>query len=134
MRAAAATAGMLSAAVLLAPGCGGGSPSGPGAADEPLRRASFRSLAARDFLVTCPGGASRPETIRQIGRLGELKQLAARKQAGHAVWLGENDWAAVARYSDREPCEAGEEAYGQALAAFSGTLDALAARIAEYPR
>jgi len=133
MKVGAAAAGMVSAAVLLAPGCGG-APSADGASAEPVRRASFRSLAARDFLVTCPGGAARPETLRQGARLEELKQLAIRKSAGQAIWLGENDWTAVARYRDREPCQPGEEAYGQALAAFSATLDELAGRIADHPQ
>jgi hypothetical protein len=121
---------MVSAAVLMMPGCGGeqdASPSG-----DPLRRAAFRSLAAREFLSTCPGASGRPETIREVTRLEELKQLAVRKGAGRAIGLGENDWAAIARYSDREPCEAGGEAYLDALAAFGGTLDELARRIAEY--
>ena len=123
---------MLSAAVLLAPGCGPGSDATP-SRDEPVRRATFRSLAARDFLATCAGGPNRPETLRQRERLEELKQLAARKEAGQAVWLGENDWAGVARYAGREPCAPGEQAYGEALAAFAETLDSLAGRIADYP-
>jgi hypothetical protein len=123
---------MVSAAVLLAPGCGSEPPSSP-SREEPVRRATFRSLAARDFLATCAGGPGRPETAHQDARLAELKQLAARKEAGQAVWLGENDWAAVSRYSDREPCALGEQAYGEALAAYSGALDTLAARIAAYP-
>ncbi len=126
----AGAAGMLSAAVLLAPGCG--APTRDESQSDPLRRASFRSLAARDFLAACPGAVGRPETRRQADRLEELKQLAVRKGAGQAIWLGENDWAAVARYRDREPCEPGEEAYGQALAAFSATLDELAGRIADH--
>ena len=126
----AGAAGMLSAAVLLAPGCG--PPARDQERSEPVRRASFRSLAARDFLATCPGAAGRPETARQEERLEELKQLAIRKGAGHAVWLGENDWAAVARYRDREPCQAGAQAYGEALAAFGATLDDLAGRIADH--
>ena len=79
------------------------------------------------------GGPGRPETRRQSERFEELKQFAARKHAGQAVWLGENDWAAVARYSDREPCAPGEESYREALAAYSGALDRLAARIADFP-
>jgi hypothetical protein len=131
MRAAAATAGMVSAAVLLAPGCGG-SPSDRPQDSDPLRQASFRSLAARDFLASCPGAAARSDTLQQVQRLEELKQLAVRKGAARAVALGENDWAAVARYDERERCEPGEEAYGEAMAAFSQTLDTLARRIAEY--
>jgi hypothetical protein len=133
IRAGAAAAGMLGAAALLTPGCGGPSadPADP-AAGDPVRRASFRSLAARDFLATCPGLAGRPETARQRARLEELQQLAIRKGAGQAIGLGANDWAAVARYRDREPCRPGEQAYGEALAAFSATLDELAGRIADY--
>lgn len=127
----AAAAGALSAAVLLAPGCGSDAPA-PEDRDEPVRRASFRSLAARDFLLTCPAGAGRLETAYHAGRLDELRQLAGRKGAGRAVALGENDWAAVSRYDEREPCVAGDAAYAQALAAYSATLDRLAGAIAEY--
>ena len=132
MRAAAATAGMVSAAVLLAPGCDTAPAPNP-SRDEPVRRANFRSLAALDYLESCPGGATRAETRHQLGRHDELVQLAARKGAGQAIWLGRNDWAAVERFDEREPCPPGEDAFGEALAAFSGTLDELAARIAAYP-
>ena len=131
MRPAAATAGMLSAAALLSSGCGGEAPA-RGEREEPVRRAAFRSLAARDFLLTCPAGAGRRETDYQAQRLAELKRLGGEKGAGRAIWLGENDWAGVSRYGDRERCEPGEAAYLEAVAAYSGTLDALAARIAEY--
>ena len=124
-------AGML-VAILLAPSCSEDKESGSADPMEPLRRATFRTLAARDFLASCPGGPARAETLPQVRRLEELKQLAIRKNAGRAIWLGENDWAGVARYSNREPCEPGEEPYREALAAFSGTLDSLAGRIAEY--
>lgn len=128
-----AATGILSAAMLLAPGCDRGAEVKASAqADEPVRRANFRSLAAREFLLGCTGGATRTETVRQIQRFEELARFARRKGAAHAVWLGENDWAALAPRSRREPCEPGEEAYGQALAAFSGTLDALGDRIATY--
>jgi hypothetical protein len=131
MRTAAATACMLSTAMLLGPGCGErGTPQA--SKDEPVRRASFRSLAARDFLASCPGAAGSAELAYQAQRHEELKQLAARNGAGRALALGENEWAGVARYSERERCAAGEEAHRQALAAFGGTLDTLAARIAEY--
>ena len=131
MRTAAATACMLSTAMLLGPGCGErGAP--PPSKDEPVRRASFRSLAAREFLASCPGAAASAELASQAVRHEELKQLAARNGAGRAVALGENEWAGVSRYSERESCAPGEEAYRQALAAFSGALDTLAARIAEY--
>lgn len=127
----ATTAGAITAAVLLAPGCGGEAPAAPDE-DEPVRRAAFRSLAARDFMLTCPAGAERRETQYHNGRFDELKQLASRKGAGNAIWLGENDWAGLSRYGDREPCAAGEEAYTQALAAYSATLDRLARAIAEH--
>lgn len=133
MKVAAARAGMLSAVVLLSPGCGENPDERTPPASEPIRRASFRSMAARDFLSSCPEGATRPETVRQVARFEELKAFARRKGGGRSIWLGENDWAAVAQRSDRESCEAGEQAYGQALAAFSGTLDELAGRIAREP-
>ncbi|WP_114952526.1 hypothetical protein [Sphingosinicella terrae] len=127
-----ATAGLVSAAVLSAPGCGSG--PAPAKRDGAVERASFRSLAARQFLATCPGGASRPETLEQEARLEALKGLAAGKDLDHAVWVGENRWNGLARYSDREPCRPGEPAYRDALAAFSGALDALAQTIAEAPQ
>jgi hypothetical protein len=132
MKTVSATAGMLSAAVLLSTGCDSASESRQSEKEEPVRRAAFRSLGARDFLASCPGGSARSETRFQLGRFEELKQLAARKGAGQAIWLGENDWAGVSRYGDREPCAPGEDAYGEALAAYGSTLDTLAARIAEY--
>ena len=129
----AAGAGMLSAAMLLAPGCGG--TSAPEASrDEPLRRAGFRSLAAREYLASCPGAESRPEMTPQAVRHDELKQLAARSGAGEAIALGENEWAGVSRHSPPEPCPPGEEAWRQALARYGGSLDTLAARIADHPR
>ena len=131
MRKGSATAQMLTAAMLLAPGCGE-RPASPPAKDEPLRRAGFRSLAAREFVTSCPGAAGRPELAYQAARHDELKQLAARSGAGRAVALGENEWAGVTRHSPQEPCGAGDEAYRHALAAYGGALDTLAARIAEY--
>ena len=128
----AAAAGAITAAVLLAPGCGGGERSAAKDEDEPVRRAAFRSLAARDFLLTCPAGAGRGETAYHARRFDELKRLAARKGAGNAVWLGENDWAGVSRYDEREGCATGDEAYSQALAAYSASLDRLAGAIAEH--
>jgi len=124
-------AGML-AAIFLVPSCGSDPRPGPPNPMEPLRRATFRTLAARDFLASCPAGPERHEVELQVRRFEELKQLALRKRAGRAIWLGENDWAGVARYSDREPCAAGEEEFGQALAAFSGSLDSLAGQIAAF--
>lgn len=129
MRAAGAMAGMASAAIMLAPGCG--NPKQPGEGQDPVRRANFRSLAARDFLFSCTGGPARMETAAQVARHEELKQLAYRKGEGQALALGENDWAAVRRYDERERCAPGEQAYREALVAFSATLDRLAASVAE---
>ena len=127
-----AAAGIVSAAVLSVPGCGPA--SSPPKRDEGVERASFRSHAARDFLATCPGGASRPETRQQEARLATLRQLAAGKNLDHAVWLGENRWNGVARYSQRRPCAAGDAAYRAALADFSAALAALARGLAEAPQ
>ena len=132
MVAAAARASMLSAAVLLAPGCGGGTPERPPSHDEPLRRAVFRALAARDYLFTCPAAGSRAEIAAQLTRADELTALAVRKGAERAMALGQNDWNAVARYDERERCDTGEGPFLEALAQYDETLDTLAGRIAEY--
>ena len=131
MRAAAATAGVVSAAILFAPGCGGCSGNGQSDSD-PLRRASFRTLAARDYLLGCPGGGERLETRRQIERLSELNRFAAEKGALQSLQLAANDWAGLGPHDARTPCAPGEAAYRAALADFSGRLDELAAGIAEY--
>jgi hypothetical protein len=123
--------GMLSAVMLMAPGCGQSERKAPASNEEPVRRAAFRAMIARDFLASCPGGA-RAEGVRQAGRYAELKQMALRKGAGHAIWLGENDYGAVRPHSDQESCLAGEEAYREALAQYGGTLDALAGRVADF--
>ena len=132
MVAAAARASMVSAAVLLAPGCGGGAPDRPASHDEPLRRAAFRALAARDYLFTCPAAGSRGEIAAQLARADELNALAARKGASRPMALGQNDWNAVSRYDERERCEIGEAPFLEALAQYDQTLDTLAERIAEY--
>ena len=135
MRAAAATASMLSAAVLLSPGCGSGEDrNANGETAEPVRWATFRVLAARDFLATCPAAAGRPEPARAAERFDELRRFAVGKGAGQALWLGENDYGGVARHGGREPCEPGDEAYLQALAALNGALDQLGGRIAALPQ
>ncbi|HST36974.1 MAG TPA: hypothetical protein VLK25_10150 [Allosphingosinicella sp.] len=131
MRPAAAMAGMASAAMLLAPGCGAAPKSSP-SADEPVRRANFRSLAARDFLLSCAGAAGRGETRIATARHEELKQLGVGAEAGHALALGENDWAGLQRHDRRAPCAAGETPYRAALAAYGRSLDALAARLADH--
>ena len=130
MRGAAAATGVVSAALLLAPGCGGGAldKAGP---DDPVRRASFRSLAARDFLFGCSGGTGREETRRQVERMGELYRFAYEKGAGQSLWLAENDWAGLAARDDRAPCAPGDGSYRAALADFSARLDELAAGIRE---
>jgi hypothetical protein len=117
------------AALLVAPGCGGGDKS---AAGDPLRRASYRSLAARDFLATCPAGAGRAETQRQLERLAELNRFAGERGALRALQLAGNDWAAIGRHDPRPPCAPGEAAYRGALAEFSARLDDLAAAIGEH--
>ncbi len=122
---------MVTAAVLLAPGCGDRAAPAP-SRDEPLRRAGFRSLAARDFLISCPDAGVRREVAYQVARHDELKQLAAQRGSGRPVALGENEWAGLSRHTRGETCAAGEEAYRRALAAYGGALDTLAARIAEY--
>jgi len=111
--------------------CDGAPESKTASREEPVRRAAFRVMIARDLLASCPSGP-RPEGVRQAGRYAELGQLASRKGAGHAIWLGENDYRAFGPHSERERCVAGEEPYREALAQYSGTLDALAGRIAEY--
>jgi hypothetical protein len=125
-------AGMASMAMLMAPGCGGGGGKAPISADEPLRRANYRSLAARDFLVTCDGGAERSETAAAVRRHEELVQLGGAKDAGYVLALGENDWAAMSRHDDRATCARGEAAWHAAFADYDRALDVLAGRIADY--
>lgn len=125
----AAAAGMVSAAILCAPGCGSGEKA---AAGDPVRRASYRSLAARDFLLGCAGGPARAETRREIERLAELNRFAFEKGAIRALQLAANDWAGLAPRDARAPCAPGEAAYRAALADFSRSLDDLAAGIREY--
>jgi hypothetical protein len=131
MRRRAATAGIVSAAILLAPGCHDGG-SGKAAPADPVRRASFRSLAARDFLAGCPGSAGRAETRRELERMGELNRFAFEKGAERSLQLAANDWAGLAPRDRRPPCASGEAAYRAALADFSRSLDQLAAGIGGY--
>jgi len=119
------------AAVFAASGCGGGEKPTPA---DPLRRASYRSLAARDFLLGCPGAPARAETRQEIARLGELNRFALEKGARASLQLAANEWAAIAPHDTRARCRAGEAAYGAALADFSRSLDDLAAGIREYRR
>ena len=125
---------MLSAAMLLGPGCGASSNRDNVSRDEPLRRAGFRAIAARDYFATCPGAAAGPEMTYQSARHDELKQLAARTGAAETLALGENEWFGVSRAAPPERCESGDDAYRAALARYAGALDTLAARIADYPR
>lgn len=126
MRGAAAS--MLSAAILLAPGCGQ-RPEPGNSKEEPVRRAAYLSVLARELLDSCPAGGV---PAGEATRYGELTRLAVQGGAGHAIWLGENDAAAVNRVSPARPCDAGDTARQAALAAYSRSLDALAGRIAEY--
>lgn len=118
------------AAMLLAPGCGSAPKAGP-SPDEPVRRANFRSVAARDFLLSCAGAAARGETRGALARHEELKQLGA-VSSGHALALGENDWAGMKRHDRREGCTAGEAPYRAALAAYGRNLDLLASQLANH--
>ena len=128
MKGAAATAGMLSAAILLAPGCER-RPEPRNSREEPVRRAAYLAGLARAYLDGCPaGGTPAGETTRYE----ELRRLAAQTGAGHALWLGENDLAAVSRISTSPRCGPGETPRRAALAAYGRSLDTLAGRIAEY--
>ena len=91
---------MLSAAILLAPGCER-RPEPRNSKEEPVRRATYRAVLARELLDSCPaGGASAGEATRYE----ELKRLAVQTGAGHALWLGENDAAAVNRVTPPDRC------------------------------
>ena len=129
MRSAAATAGMLSAAILLAPGCER-RPEPRNSKEEPVRRAAYRAVLAREVLDSCPAGGT---PASEAERFQELKRLAAQSGAGYALWLGENDVAATARISaPGARCGPGEAPRQAALVAYSRSLDTLAGRIAEY--
>ena len=128
-----AMAALLASAGLLA-SCGDSERRAAGSRDEPVRRAAYLSAIARDFLVSCPGSELRGEARRQRARHEELKQLAAGKRAVEAIWRGENEYAALAQVWERRMCQPGDAAYRSALADYSVSLDALAARIAEYRR
>ena len=128
MRGAAATAGMLSAAILLAPGCER-RPEPRNSKEEPVRRAAFRAVLARELLDSCPAGRT---PASEAERYQELKRLAAQSGAGYPLWLGENDVAAPARVSAPARCGPGEAPRQAALVAYSRSLDTLAGRIAEY--
>jgi hypothetical protein len=112
--------------------CGDGGAGTSTQAGEPLRRASFRVFATRDFLLSCPGSAGRGAVAAQAARYAALTQLAAGKGAAYAIWAGGNDWAGLSSHGPREHCPAGADGYIEALAAYRGALDDLARRIAEY--
>ena len=128
MRGAAATAGMLSAAILLAPGCER-RPEPRNSKEEPVRRAAYLSVLARKLLDSCPAGGV---PAGEASRYGELTRLAVQSGAGDAIWLGENDAAAITRVSPPARCGAGEAPRAAALTAYTRSLDTLAGRIAEY--
>src|SRR6195952_2142176 len=125
-----AGAGLVWASILSAPGCGGGAQN-KATASDPVRRAGYRSLAARDFLLGCAGGPARLETRRQLERMSELNRFAFEKGAMPSLQLAANDWAGRSRLDRRAPCAPGETAYRAALTDFSARLDQLAASIAE---
>jgi hypothetical protein len=128
MRPGAAAAGVMSAAILFAPGCGGGA-GNKAAASDPVRRASFRSLAARDFLLGCPGGAERAGTREQLDRLSELNRFAMDKGATSSLQLAANDWDGLSHHVASGRCAPGEAAYRAALTDFAARLDDYAASI-----
>ena len=128
MKSAAATAGMLSAAILLAPGCER-RPEPRNSKEEPVRRAAYLANLARDLLDSCPAGGA---PASEAARYGELTRLAVQTGAGHAMWLGQNDAVAINRVAPVPHCAAGEAPRQAALAAYSRSLDTLAGRIAEY--
>jgi hypothetical protein len=126
---AGAAAGMLSAVMLLAPGCGQRPDPKAASREEPVRRAAYKSLLARDLLAGCPAGGV---PAGESARYEELKRLASQRDAGHAIALGENDFASVRRFPEGGRCGPGEAARDAALAAYARTLDTLAGRIAEF--
>ena len=123
---------LVATGLLIAPACGTGERRAEPSNDEPLRRAAYRSAIARDVLASCRGSVARGETRAQAVRHAELKQLAALRDASHPIWLGENVHAGLSRLEPPPACGPGEASYRAALADYSRSLDALAARIAEY--
>jgi hypothetical protein len=119
---------MLSAAIMLAPGCGQ-RPEPRNSKEEPVRRAAYLAVLAREFLDSCPAGETPAD---EAARFQELKRLAVQSEAGHALWLGENDAAAMRRVAPGGRCGPGEAPRTAALTAYSRSLDTLAGRIAEY--
>ena len=128
MRGAAATAGMLSAAILLAPGCER-RPEPRSSKEEPVRRAAYRAVLARDLLDTCPTGGT---PVSEATRHEELKRLAVQTGAGHALWLGENDAAAMRRVAPGERCGASEASRRTAFTAYSRALQIAPASSLSY--
>ncbi|MFN3944551.1 MAG: hypothetical protein ACK4K7_06455 [Allosphingosinicella sp.] len=122
MRAAAATAGMLT--VLMAPACDRPAAEAPDEG-QALRRAAYRAFAARHRLAACGVAEARADARLQLDRFEELQAFARRKGAGHALWLGENDWHAVRPRAGAPDCAA-------PLPAFRAALDALGEEIAAW--
>jgi hypothetical protein len=130
MRATAATVGIVSAAVFLGPGC-----------DQPdqvldteqgaaLRRAAFKSFAARDRLTACGSLAARQEAAMEVERFEELQRFAQRRTpaAAHAVWRARNEWNALAGRGAAPGCGG----YEAALGAFRGSLAEFGERIKDF--
>lgn len=128
-----ATAGLLSAAVLLAPSCSRAGEQAEPEAHDPLRRAAYRVLVARDLLLSCGAAAGEADVRRELARLDQLRSFALAKDAGQALWLAENDRNAVRIASTPQSCASGTAAYRDALAGFSASLDRLAAEIVAFP-
>jgi hypothetical protein len=128
-----AAAGALSAVVAFSPGCGS-APQDRTLSSDPVRRATFHSLAARDYLFGCPGGATRAETQAQVARMNELYRFAIQKGAEESLALAQGEWETLSPHDTQPPCAAGEVPYRTALAGFSARLDELAGAIRQVPQ
>ncbi len=123
----AATASLLSTAVMLSSGCD--RPPAKQEKPDPVRLATYRSLGAREQLRRfCGSEASRAAQRREDSRFDQLRQFAAQKKADHAIWLGENDYNAYARYA----APPGSADCGKALDDYRAHLDQLATAVAEH--
>ena len=120
--------------MLLAPGCGRRTDAQSPSRDEPVRRASFRSLAARDFLSSCPAVAARREVAYQAAaaRGAEAARRAQRRRPG-GLRSARTIGRACRAMRDREACAARRGGLSPgARRLLHGALDTLAGRIAEY--
>ena len=128
----AASAGMVSAAVLMASACGRSEAPEAEEQGTDLRSASYRSFAAADRLQRC-GWEGRPGAAQQLRRYETLKDFARRRgpRAAQTLWQGENAWSGLARRGGAGACD-GDSAYAAAVNDFSGNLDALANGILHY--